>query len=126
MTTLIDLRGALTEALTAEKAAISRRRDIEKQILNHPEIVASINEKPTGSRTMQKLTVTTGFNRSFDQKKLHAVASDIPPELWPFEITYRENRAGTAWLESNRPDLWEKISPALSVKEKTPSVKVKE
>lgn len=85
-------------------------------------LIAALGSLPdTGTTKTERLKITTGLARSYDQAMLRQVADDVPPALWPFETTFKEVRDGVRFIEQNEPDVWAKIRPALTIKPKKPA-----
>ena len=116
-TSLADLRSHLLFALDEEKKANKFRLEIEKQIANHPDVLAFVKEE--GTTTIPGLfKVTTGFTRKWDQDILLNLAIKVDPKYFPFKIKYDEKRAESKMIEEKFPDLWQILQQALTL---TPS-----
>ncbi len=122
---LIGLINELDQAKDAEREANEHRLALEKLILTHPEMEGKI--KPEGTSTFKEigLSVTTGFTRTRDQKTLKDLALEIKPEFFPFAPQYKEDRKISKAMEQQFPELWQKLSTALTLKPKKPTVTIK-
>lgn len=109
------------ELKTQEDALKKARLEVENELIS----VAAL-EKDAGANNFENiLTITTGYDRNWDQDGLAELAAQgIDP--FPFKIKYQEQRGNTKALEEMAPDFWEKhYEPLLTVKPKKPSFKVR-
>ena len=117
--TIDDLRQQWKEAKTLEEEAKQRRLNIETEILLHKEVKGEIKDE--GTSTFGKIKIITGYTRNWNQGKLQAICETVDESLWPFQTQYKEVRAGTKYIETNEPEMWEILSPALTLTPKKPS-----
>lgn len=110
-----ELAALWWEAKQGEQRAVAYRLKIEK------EIESRVKLPDEGTTKIESLTITTGFDRKWDNDGLMLFREGFPDELWPFKVKWAEERRGTRWLEENSPDLWDQISPALTIKSKKPA-----
>lgn len=98
-----------------EVGAIEYRREIEEAI------AAQVDLKPEGVTRIGALAVDCGYARKWDNDGLTLLKEGFPFELWPFKTEWKEDRKGTRWIETNAPELWRQIEPALTIKDRKPS-----
>lgn len=120
--TLEQLKTALNEAKRNEALAREVRIQIEGAILSHPDVVL----KEEGTVSVDGLSISTGYTRTWDQAKLSELIQKIHPNFWPFKTEFKEVRALSKQIEQTTPDLWNELSHALTLKPKKPTVTIKE
>jgi hypothetical protein len=113
---LVDWRQAKAD----EEAANALRVEIERELLEHPEVRAALKEE--GTVTVGPIKVTTGFTRAWDQERLAALHREIADAYWPFAAEWREDRKAARVVEERFPELWAQIRPALTLKPRKPTV----
>ncbi|OSM04168.1 hypothetical protein [Magnetofaba australis] len=121
--TIDELTQAWELAKHAENQAKQVRLEVERQLLEKTDLKAALI--PEGTSTFGRLKVVTGYTRDWDQQRLAEIQRGIEPNFWPFKAKLEEIRAGSRFLEEERPDLWAQISPALTLKPKKPAFTVK-
>jgi hypothetical protein len=122
--TLDELKTLLRDAKENEEYAKNYRLKVESQIINHPDVVDRL--KAEGAVTVEGVTITCGYTRTWDQDKLAALNAHIKDDFFPFRKEYVEDRKQARACEREFPFLWEKIRDALTLGEKKPSVTIKE
>ncbi len=120
---LPELIADLERLKVAEDDAKLHRVRKEQQILDHPEVASVIKDE--GSVTVDRLGLTTGYTRKWDQKALRTLCGEIAGDYWPFRTEFKEDRAHSRRIEENNPDLWEKLGAALTLTPKKPSLTIK-
>lgn len=108
--------------LKAKEDELKKARvEVEKEILN-----SGVNLKKSGANSyLEMLTITTGFDRKWDQeglKKLH----DEGANPFPFKLEFKEDKKLSSALEEMALEYWShNFEPLLTVKPKNPSFKVR-
>ena len=115
----------LHQAKSEESSAKEKRMAIENAILKHHEIAPNLKPEGTTSFKALGLSVVTGFTRSWDGQQLETLQSGIKPEFFPFKQELKEDRKASKIIEERFPDLWGKLSKALTLKPKKPSLTLK-
>lgn len=118
-----ELVSDLEHLKDAEDNARLNRIRKEQQILDHPEVASVIKDE--GSVTVDRLGITTGYTRKWDQKALAKLHDQVAPEFWPFKTEFKEDRAHTRRIEESTPELWEKLREALTLNPKKPGLTIK-
>lgn len=112
--TIEVLAARLTAAKAAETAATEARLAVEAEILAHP---AAREVPDEGTTTLgDRIKVTTGYTRSWDQAALAELASTIDEAYWPFKTELKEDRKASKVIEERFPELWTLIRMALTLK----------
>lgn len=122
---LAEACAALEHAKAAEAAAtLARRRAEEVVISAMPPLPDEGSTKAEAGGW--KATVTTSIRRTVDADKLAEIAQSIPEAIgkrlirWSPELVTRELR----FVESNEPDIYMALAPAVTAKPGKPAVKV--
>ena len=118
--TLESLLADWRQAKADEEAANALRLEIERELLDHPEVRGALKEE--GTVTVGPVKVTTGFTRAWDQAQLGALHAEIADASWPFAAEWREDRKAARVVEERFPELWARIRAALTLKPKKPTV----
>lgn len=121
--TISELVSDLERLKDAEDDAKINRIRKEQQILDHPEAASVLKDE--GSVTVDRVCITTGFSRKWDQKALTRLERDVAPDYWPFKKEWKEDRAHTRRIEENHPDLWHDLREALTLNPKKPGITIK-
>lgn len=122
--TLDDLADALEAAKAAEAQANDHRLAIERQILEHPDMAPQLKDE--GTHTVGRLRVSTGYTRKWSQQELELVRPEVADAFWPFKTEHKEDRRMMKMVEERLPDLYAKLSPALTLTPRKPSVTIVE
>ncbi len=118
----------LTDELIAAKAdelkANQRRVQIEEQIIQ------MLGSKEEGAQSHKlanglKVTITGKLSYRADMDMLQVLANALPMDMVPIKAEPKLDETGVKWLRANRPDLYEAIAPAITVKPAKTSVEVK-
>lgn len=118
-----ELVSDLEHLKDAEDNARLNRIRKEQQILDHPEVASVIKDE--GSVTVDRLGITTGYTRKWDQKALERLEREVAGDYWPFKTEFKEERAHTRRIEENNPDLWAQLREALTLNPKKPGLTIK-
>ncbi len=116
--------------LTLERKWIElkhREDELKKARLEVEAAIIDSNElKSEGANNIKEMiTITTGYNRKFDQKGLEKLQKEgLNP--FPFDVVFKENRADAKALEKMAKPFWDThFEPLLTVSPKKPSFKVR-
>lgn len=105
-----------------EAAARLERQAIEDQI------VALTGLKDYGQKTVDrdgaKVTVKTNFSYALDLDKWDEMARDFPIAFLPYRIKREPHEAKIRALKTDHPDLYLRLSAALTVKPNRPTVDI--
>lgn len=107
----------------AEDNARLERIRKEQQILDHPEVTLVLKDE--GSVTIDRLGITTGYTRKWDQQALAKMHDQVASSFWPFKTEFKEDRAHTRRIEEQTPELWEMLREALTLNPKKPGITIK-
>jgi hypothetical protein len=117
--TLTALTDKWQQLKMAEKAATSDRLDVETRIIK---MIAMPLEGSTV--IVDTLKINAGFTRKWDQAHLNELSLKVLPEFFPFKLEWKEVRALSKAIEENNVDLWEVLSPALTITPSKPSFSI--
>lgn len=121
-TDLEILAAAHAMAKEKEASAKAERQRIEDRI------VAITGLKDYGQKTVDeagfKITVKPNFSYALDKDEWDKIAPTFPPALVPYRVKYEPNEARIRALKKDHPDLYARLSAALTVKPNRPSVEV--
>lgn len=105
-----------------EASAKAERQRIEDQI------VALTGLKEHGQKTVSdgacKVTVKPNFSYKLDIEEWDKIASTFPVALVPYSVKIEPNESKIRALRADHPDLYARLSAALTVKPIRPSVEV--
>lgn len=120
--TLDSLKAGWRRAKADEEAAREQRVAIERRM------VALLGDLVPQEGTFHQsgLSISTGYNRKWDQARLTSLAAVIDEAYWPFIHEWKEDRKASRVFEEKFPDLWKHIASALTLTPAKPSVKVEE
>lgn len=119
--TIEVLAQRLAEAKAAESAAIEARLAVEAEILAHPSTGRVLVDEGTAT-VADRIKVTTGYTRKWEQSTLANLAHSIDPAYWPFKVEFKEDRKAARVIEERFPDLWERLRHALTLTPRKPSI----
>ncbi len=104
----------------AEKDANEKRLAVEALILKKYKKKISAE----GTTHLDGVSIVTGYDRKWDQKKLEAIKKKLGNKSFPFKTEYKEVRAESKVLEeAEDKGEWEVFADALTIKPKKPSFK---
>jgi hypothetical protein len=115
---------ASQHAAAKEKEAFAKaeRQRIEDQI------VAITGLKDHGQKTVAqancKITVKPNFSYSLDLAEWDKLAPTFPVALVPYRIKIEPNEAKIRAIKADHPDLYARLSAALTVKPNRPTVEI--
>jgi len=107
-------------AKAQEQKWLEYRRSLETLML--AEIRQRRGEVHEGVVKHERVQVQFKLNRKWSQAKLARLASQIPPEVFPFSVHYKENRRFSKQVENDLPDTWQVISDALTLEPARPYI----
>jgi len=111
------------DAKTAANDASQKLSSCFDDLMGHPD---TDNLKATGAnRIDERLTITTGESRHWDQEKLAAIKDRIDPKYWPFKTEYKEDAKKYAVVIEQFPELKLVFEEALTTKAKKAQIKIK-
>jgi hypothetical protein len=122
---LADLAQAWTEAKADEREANSRRLEIERRILE----VEPAREEGSNTITLEcgiKIKTTGKLSYKADVSALSDITCDWPMDFQPVKLKLEADEAVLKALRQYRPDLWQKIAEAVTVKPAKTAVTVEE
>jgi len=111
---------ALEQAKTNFNAAKLALADAESVVLD----LVGGELKEEGTTRIGDLKLATGFTRRWDQDKLTNMIHDIRAEYWPFRTEFKEDRKASKVLAERFPELWQTLSPALTLTPRKPSITI--
>lgn len=113
----IDNLAAAKANMNAAKLALA---DAESAVLD----LVNGSLKDEGTTRLGDLKVVTGYTRKWDQGKLANLIHDIRAEYFPFRVEYKEDRKASKVLAERFPELWQTLSPALTLTPRKPSITI--
>ena len=119
--TLDSLKDELAIARNAVTMAGKVVKDIENQILSHPDC-SIIKEE--GTTNIGQLKFASGYTRKWNQVGLAEMAEQVKPEFFPFSIEYKENKKKSDVMAEAFPEMWEKLSEHLTLTPKKISISI--
>jgi|GEM_PF-6243342 len=109
-----------------ETKAIKIRKSIETEIQKTAEFKTSTNEKAFGSRALtNSLSMNIPAKRTWDHKGVNTAFFDMPSDLFPFKIQFKEDRKMVQELAEYHPAEYEKIKHHLTISHGSPSFSAK-
>lgn len=120
--TLDSLKAGWRRAKADEEAAREQRVAIERRM------VALLGDlvPQEGNFHQSGLSISTGYNRKWDQARLTSLAAVIDEAYWPFKPEWREDRRASRVFEERFPDMWRHLTSALTLTPAKPVVKVED
>lgn len=106
----------------AENEAKERRLAVEVLILE--ERKDQIKAEGT-SHIDDVLTITSGYQRKWDQDFLRKQYEERGNKPFPFKMEFSEVRADAKYVEANEPEIWKQYVEGLTVSPQKPSFKAK-
>lgn len=99
------------------KAAQEELLQIEQEALT----TLAVRQTDYGTYTTGDLAIRCSETRKWDQAYITELQLDFDPELWPFRVEWKEDKAGLEHLEGHYPDLYDLIMEGLVTKPAKPS-----
>lgn len=123
-TTIDQLVADFIAAKRDETAANKRRIAIEDAIIN------MLGAKEEGATTTEldngmKVTITGKVSYSADMDALQEICAKLPAEFRPIKTKVELDSTGCKYLRANEPQVWAKLSKAITVKPAKTAVEVK-
>lgn len=119
-----DLIQEYCQAKMEADVADQRKKDLAAQI------IAALGAPDEGQQSHTiggyKVTVKRTVSRTMDWAIWDTVKETIHPDLHPIEtktVTTLDEK-GVKWLQNNEPDIYQRLSPALTVKPGNPTLTV--
>lgn len=120
------------ELATAWQAAkLDEERANKKRIEIESEIVSRFGFKEEGAETHwlddgRKVEISGKLTYKADDMEVFVKCCEqIPADLRPIKTETKIDETGAKWLRANRPDLWDAIARAITVKPAKTAVKIK-
>lgn len=123
--TLTELKQQLVSLKQQEEEIKAHRLNLERAIVQHPDIAPQLKDE--GTHSAYGVKVSTGYTRKWDQDALDRAAQHVSPSFWPFKTEFKEDRRMMRVVEERFPDLYaQHLSPALTLTPRKPTVSIVE